>query len=409
MKLQRAWSVAGAASLSLVMSLSLSCDHAEKATDNAARQAQNSEHDGEDGPRQTDTPWFVEVSRSLGVEFQHQDGRSGQRFYVETVASGGGWADFDRDGDLDLYLVNGAATPGSVLQDTPRNHLYENTSGQFQDISAVAGVADTGYGMGLCVGDADGDGWDDLMVTNYGPDRLFRNLTGEGTGLRFEDVTEQAGVAGEAWGTNCAFADVDGDSDLDLYVSNYVDFQYANNPRCGDVTRDASSYCRPAAFKGQTDFLYINRGDGTFTEQSAVRGLDQHHEDRGFGVIASDLDGDDDVDFLVANDGTANRLYRNDGSGHFVDVALTSGLALNRNGQAESGMGMALQDVDGDQMEDLLVTNYWSERCVSVGSIRTTSIARCLSRSLLGFLTAISIKSLAPAIARSCCSARRAN
>ncbi len=360
MKLILRRSVLNPASLTLVFSSFLvSCDGTVTPTEESTLGSNASVTDESAINSSTSNPpWFVEVSRSLGITFQHQDGRSGQRFYVETVASGGGWADFDRDGDLDLYLVNGAATPGSTLEGTPHNHLYENTGERFEDISAPAGVADTGYGMGLCIGDVDGDGWDDLMVTNYGPDRLFRNLTGDGKGLRFEDVTERAGVAGDAWGTNCAFADVDGDSDLDLYVANYVDFKYSENPRCGDVTRDAWSYCRPLVFRGQSDFLYINRGDGTFTEQGSLRGLDQQREDRGFGVIASDLDRDGHVDILVANDGTANRLYRNDGLGHFVDVALTSGLALLRNGQAESGMGMALGDVDGDQLEDLIVTNY---------------------------------------------------
>ncbi len=302
--------------------------------------------------------WFRDVSQELGVDFRHQDGRSGQRYYVETVASGGGWLDYDGDGDLDLYLVNGAATPGSTLPDTPRNALYENREGRFVDVAVAAGVDDPGYGMGLCVGDYDADGRLDLFVTNYGADRLFHNL-GEVDGrVQLEEVAQGAGVASQRWGTGCAFADLDLDGDLDLYVANYVDFTYDNNPRCGDVTRDVWSYCRPAVFEGQRDHLYIQQGDGTFVDEAALRGIAQGSEDRGFGVLASDMNGDGAPDLLVANDGTLNRFYVNDGKGFFTDRALVSGLSSNRSGHAESGMGLALGDVDNDGLQDLLVTNY---------------------------------------------------
>ena len=306
-------------------------------------------------------PWFVEISSDVGIDFVHRDGRSGQRFYVETAASGGGWVDFDGDGDLDIYLVNGAATPGSdgeVTTHPPRNALFENRGDHFVDVTDAAGVGDTGYGMGICAGDYDADGRLDLFVTNYGADRLFRGVMKPGVGIGFEEVSEAAGVAGEKWGTNCVFADIDQDGDLDLYVANYVDFRYADNPRCGDVTRDVWSYCRPAVFEGQPDDLYINQGDGTFRQEAGRRGIDQGTEDRGFGVIASDLTGDGAPELLVANDGTMNRFYVNDGRGVFTDRALASGLASNQSGQAESGMGLALGDADGDGRADLLVTNY---------------------------------------------------
>ncbi|MDA8018662.1 MAG: CRTAC1 family protein [Thermoanaerobaculia bacterium] len=306
----------------------------------------------------TEFAWFVDVSRELGIEFLHQDGRSGQRFYVETVASGGGWLDFDGDGDLDLYLINGAATPGSTLTTSPQNLLYENREGRFVDVTAVAAVGDPGYGMGMCAGDFDADGWLDFYVTNYGTDRLFRSL-GEIDGrVRFEEVSGSAGVGGDRWGTNCTFADFDSDGDLDLYVVNYVDFSFERNPRCGDAARDVWSYCRPHVFDGQRDDLYINQGDGTFREESLVRGIAIGRDDRGFGVVASDLTTDGAVDVLVANDGTANRLYVNDGNGFFTEMALITGLALNHLGHEESGMGLALADVDGDRLQDLLVTNY---------------------------------------------------
>ncbi len=298
--------------------------------------------------------WFERVGIERGVDFQHHDGRSGQRFYVETAASGGGFLDYDDDGDLDLYLINGALTPGSEPGPEPRNALYENDGqGRFRDVTEAAGVGDPGYGMGMCAGDYDGDGLLDFLVTNYGPDRLFRNH-----GDRFEEVSERAGVAGERWGANCAFADLDLDGDLDLYVANYVDFRFEDNPRCGDPTRDMWSYCRPLVFDGQADYLYINQGDGTFREEGRERGIAQGTEDRGFGVLTSDLDGDGAAEILVANDGTLNRLYVNDGRGFFTDQALVSGLAADRNGAAGSGMGQDLGDADGDGRLDLLVTNY---------------------------------------------------
>lgn len=298
--------------------------------------------------------WFREIAGEVGIEFQHRDGRSGHRYYVETAASGGGWLDFDNDGDLDVYLLNGASTPGSNLAETPRNALLENRDGRFVDVTEQAGVGDLGYGMGLCVGDVDADGFLDLFVSNYGPDRLFRNL---GNG-RFEEVSQQMGLAGNRWGTSCAFGDLDGDGDLDLYVANYVDFSFENNPRCGDEARQLWSYCRPAIFNGQEDYLYINQGDGSFVDQAAQRGIVQGTEDRGFGVVLSDIDDDKDLDILVANDGSANRLYINKGGGIFEDRGLFSGFGYNRDGQAESGMGLCLGDVDGDGLADPVVTNY---------------------------------------------------
>ncbi len=301
--------------------------------------------------------WFVEVSASLGIDFEHWDGRSGKRYYVETAASGGGWLDYDDDGDLDLYLINGAPTPGSAPRVPARNALFRNEGKRFVDATADSGLGDTGYGMGMCAGDYDGDGKLDVLVTNYGPDRLFRNL-GDG---KFEEVSKRAGVAGDRWGTGCAFGDLDGDGDLDLYVANYVDFRFEHNPQCGNATTKIYSYCRPDAFEGQVDYLYINQGDGTFREEGRSRGIQTAKEDRGFGVLLSDVDDDGDLDILVANDGSMNRLYVNRGDGHFEDQSLLSGLAFNGDGKAEAGMGLDLGDSDGNGLLDLMVTNYAAE------------------------------------------------
>ena len=312
---------------------------------------------GGDLPIGTVHPSFQDVTKSLGIRFQHIDGRSGERFYVETAASGGGWLDYDGDGDLDLYLINGALTPGSAPQSQPRNALYENRNGQFVDVTEKAGVGDTGYGMGFCVGDVNGDGRLDIFVTNFGPDRLFLN---QGKG-RFREVAKAVGVAGNRWGTNCAFGDLDGDGDLDLYVANYVNFSFENNPKCGNATTDTTSYCRPTAFQGLEDYLYINQGDGTFREEAQLRGIHQKGQGKCFGVLLNDADDDGDLDIFVASDGTMNRFFINDGKGYFKDESLFSGLGYNAAGEAEAGMGMDLGDVDGNGLMDLVVTNYAHE------------------------------------------------
>ncbi len=308
--------------------------------------------------------WFHDAAAETGVDFRHQDGRSGQKYYVETTASGGGWLDFDGDGDLDLYLLNGAATPGSKLASSPRNALYENRGGaggrRFVEVAERAGVADDGFGQGLCAGDVDGDGRLDFMVTNYGPDRLFRNL-GDG---RFAEIGGPAGVAGEHWSVSCAFGDLDGDGDLDLYVTHYVDFSYDRNPRCQspDGTR---LYCRPDDFDGVADSLFLNLGGSggrvSFRQEGAARGIAQGISEKGMGVILSDLDLDGDLDAYVANDGALNRLYVNRGDGRFEDQALISGAGLSGLGAAEAGMGVDAGDVDGDGRADLIVSHFAME------------------------------------------------
>lgn len=300
---------------------------------------------------------FVDVAADRGVTFEHVDARFGDKYYIETAASGGGWFDMDDDGDLDLYLVNGAATPGSKITGTPRNHLYENRDGRFVDVTEKAGVGDTRYGMGFCVGDVDGDGRLDFMVTNYGADRLYRQKS-DGT---FEDAAPALGLDDDRWGASCAMADLDGDGRLDIYVTHYVDFDFERNPFCGDRARNLRAYCRPEAFDGVTDSLFIQQSDGTFRDQAKTRGLATGVHEKGFGVVVSDIDDDGDPDLYVANDGTMNRLYVNDGRGRFEDQALFSGTGLSHLGAAESGMGVDLGDADGDGRMDLFVTNYSME------------------------------------------------
>lgn len=315
----------------------------------------------------TAEPLFHDIAAEVGIDFRHQDGRTGEKYYVETTASGGGWLDADGDGDLDLYLVNGAATPGSKLDPPPRNALYLQRNGRFVEVGERAGVADTAYGMGLCAGDVDADGRLDFLVTNYGPDRLYRNLGPGPDGVaRFEEIGVAAGVAGQGWSVTCTFADLDGDHDLDLYVTHYVVFSYDKNPICNDPGTGRRFYCQPEDFDGSSDSLYINQGpgpDGTvvFREEGKSRGLAQGTSEKGMGVVASDLDDDGDLDLYVANDGALNRLYVNNGRGHFEDVALGSGAGLNALGVAEAGMGVDAADLDGDGLPELIVSHFAME------------------------------------------------
>lgn len=300
--------------------------------------------------------FFEDVTAQSNIVFVHNDGRTGDRYYVETSASGGGFFDYDNDGDLDMYLLNGARPPGS--DGAPyRNHMYRNDGGRFTDVTAETNTGDVGYGQGMAVGDYDGDGWLDLFVTNFGHNAMYRNK-GDGS---FEEVSDKIGIREIAFSTGAAFADLDQDGDLDLYVSNNVSWDYDNNKQCGFGTQHIKSYCRPNVFQGQTDYIYINQGDGTFREEGRARGVNQGLDDRGFCVIASDMDNDGDPDIMIANDGSANRLYRNDGNGYFEDISEISGMAYNGNGESEAGMGMDVGDFDGDGLMDQIITNYSME------------------------------------------------
>lgn len=289
--------------------------------------------------------------------FLHSSGATGRRYLVETMGSGLAWVDLDRDGDLDLLLLDGGPLESEPRRTAaPRSRLLRNDGrGGFTDVTDESGIVLPDYAMGCAVGDVDGDGDPDLFVSCFGRDRLLLN---EG-GLRFRDGTEAAGLGDEGWGASAAFADLDGDGDLDLFVTRYLDFTVATHRECS-LGRGIPTYCSPAAYDGVPDLLYRNDGAGRFEEVGATVGVGAR-SGRGLGVWLGDLDGDLDVDIYVANDGEENALFRNRGDGTFEDDSLISGAGYDANGAAEAGMGIAAGDVDGDARVDLLVTHLSSE------------------------------------------------
>ena len=277
----------------------------------------------------------------------------------ENMAPGVVLFDYDGDGDLDLYLPQGAPLgPQAAPDSTARNRLLRRDGdGRFHDVTASAGVGDRGYGMGAASGDYDGDGDLDLYVTNFGANVLYRNA-GDGT---FEDVTAGAGVGSKRWSVSTGFFDPDGDGDLDLFVVNYVDFAFDNHKWCGNAQSGVRSYCHPDVYDGLPDHFYRNLGDGRFADESAEAGIVATAADKGLGVAFGDLDEDGAVDVYVANDSTMNYLYLGDGKGRFSESALFAGVGLNGAGAAEASMGIAMGDLDGDLRPELFVTHLDEE------------------------------------------------
>ena len=297
---------------------------------------------------------FVDATQEAGIHWKHVDGRSGQKYFMETLGSGAAFFDYDADGDPDLYFVNGAPLPGYVSQEIPTNCLYRNNGdGTFTDVTEKAGIGDTGYGHGCTVGDYNNDGQLDLYVTNYGTNRLYRN-NGDST---FTEVAESAGVTEPRWSTSCAFADYDRDGNLDLYVVNYIVFDIDENPWCGLKEKGIRAYCEPDNFIAQSDTLYRNNGDGTFTDATKTAGI-YNTTGKGLGVVWADYNNDGAADIYVANDSTENLFYRNNGDGTFEEVGFMVGVALSENGAPENGMGTTFGDWNNDGWFDLTVTNY---------------------------------------------------
>jgi hypothetical protein len=310
---------------------------------------------------QDEPGWFSDVSAYARIDFVHDAGKTPEKHLPETMGAGAVLADLDGDDDLDLYFVQSGPLPiGTPLADGPGNRLYLNDGlGVFRDATAESGdAADTGYGMGVIAGDVDGDGDLDLYVTNLGPDRLLLN---DGA-ARFTEATAAAGLGDPRWTGAATFFDADLDGDLDLYVAGYVQVDLDDPIWCGDRLPGHRSYCHPDAYVGLADRFWRNRGDGTFVEDTLGAGFGNVAEPgKGLGVLATDFDGDGDLDLYVANDSVENTLWINRGDGTFEDATLISGTGVDAQGRTEAGMGLASGDVDGDLDLDLLVSNFDDE------------------------------------------------
>ena len=302
---------------------------------------------------------FVDITSRSGIKFEYKASRGTKKYLLETMAPGVALFDYDNDGRLDLFVVNGARLAdgmpkGSIPQksdSTYWNRLYHQKSdGTFEDVTEKAGLQGVGYGMGVAVGDYDNDGYEDLYVTAYGGNKLYHN-NGDGT---FTDVTEKAGVGGSGWSTSAAWVDLDGDGLLDLVVVRYLQWDF-DDIWCGQHKEGYRSYCHPDIFKPISPLVYHNDGNGHFTEVAQKIGMSK--PGKGLGVAIADYDRDGHVDVFVANDSMVEFLYHNRGDGTFEEVGLSSGIAVDQNGQTYAGMGVDFADYNNDGYPDVVVTN----------------------------------------------------
>lgn len=304
---------------------------------------------------------FLNVAREAGLNAKTTfGGEHKNKYLLETTGCGVAFYDFDNDGWLDIFLVNGTRLEGFPPGQEPTNHLFKNNrDGTFTDVTLKAGLIHSGWGQGVCIGDYDNDGFDDLFVTYFGENVLYHN-NGNGT---FTDDTQKARVAGNGkrWNTGCAFVDYDRDGHLDLFVANYIDLDLktAPVPESGPcLYKGVMVACGPPGLNGGKNILFHNNGDGTFTDVSEKSGIVKANGTYGLGVLTADLDNDGWPDIYVANDSTASALYQNKKDGTFVDIALEAGCALSADAKPQAGMGISAGDYDLDGNLDLVKTNF---------------------------------------------------
>jgi hypothetical protein len=322
----------------------------------------------------TSPPVFDEVADEVGLKFRHYNGMTGKLYLPEIMGSGGALFDFDNDGDLDVFLVQGTvlepgSNPGTTLfpwraSGSPRGRLFRNdlvvgrdgsSALHFTDITEKSGIVATGYGMGVAVGDINNDGWPDLYLSNLGSNQMYLNQ-GDGT---FTDVTKKTGTDDPRWSTSAAFFDYDRDGWLDLMVVNYAEFSVERSPTCYAAT-SAKDYCTPRAFRAPGNRLFHNKGNGAFEDVTPTARVEKEFG-HGLGIVTADFDGDGWIDIYVANDGDPNQLWINQKNGTFKNEALLAGAAVNREGKAEAGMGVDAGDFDGNGTEDIFVTHLMDE------------------------------------------------
>jgi hypothetical protein len=307
---------------------------------------------------------FSDISSRVGVNFRYLASHTGRKYLPETMGAGVALFDYDNDGRLDIFIVNGApiedpTAKGAIpRKTTPQywNRLYhQKPDGTFEDVTEKAGLQGVGYGMGVAVGDFDNDGFDDLYVTEYGGNHLYHN-NGDGT---FTDVTRKAGVGGAGWSTSAAWVDLDNDGLLDLVVLRYVEWDF-DDIWCGERREGYRAYCHPDYFKPVSPLVYHNNGNGTFTEVGEKVGLAKPA--KGLGIAVADYDRDGHIDLFFANDSMVEYLYHNKGNGTFEEVGLLSGVAADMDGHTYAGMGVDFADYDNDGWPDIVVTDLANQR-----------------------------------------------
>ena len=307
---------------------------------------------------------FSDITSRAGVNFRYLSSHTSKKYLPETMGAGVALFDYDNDGRLDIFVVNGApiedpTTKGTIPRKTgPQywNRLYhQKPDGTFEDVTEKAGLEGLGYGMGVAVGDFDNDGFEDLYVTEYGGNHLYHN-NGNGT---FTDVTQKAGVGGAGWSTSAAWVDLDNDGFLDLVVLRYVEWDF-DDIWCGERRDGYRAYCHPDYFKPVAPLVYHNNGNGTFTEVGEKLGLAKPA--KGLGIAVADYDRDGHIDLFFANDSMVEYLYHNKGNGTFEEVGLLSGVAADMDGHTYAGMGVDFADYDNDGWPDLVVTDLANQR-----------------------------------------------
>jgi enediyne biosynthesis protein E4 len=304
---------------------------------------------------------FVDIAEKAGLTAVNIfGGVDTKKYIIETTGTGVAIFDYDNDGWPDIFVVNGTTIQGFLSDQAPTNHLYHNNhDGTFTDVTARTGLVATGWGQGVCVGDYDNDGWEDLYVTYYGKNRLYHNDHGV-----FTEVAEKVGVAGSGkdWGSGCAFVDYNRDGRLDLFVANYVNFNLATAPVPGGgsscVWKGVPVMCGPRGLPAAKNLLYENRGDGTFADVTSKAHIDRTSGKYGMSVSTFDFDDDGWPDIYVASDSAPSILYHNNHDGSFTDVAVMAGVAFNEDGREQAGMGTTIADYNSDGRLDIFKTNF---------------------------------------------------